>query len=596
MQGEARWRKQTGPLKAPSGSMELPELVSSMSFLSTPSQLDPEAAFSLPSWPSSILCKQQLSPETNITQGHTFAAASTASPASMMSDQATENFYSPCNLTTTNTLDIDTPPRLRPLDKTIPADEFGRIVQNTLACSLIEPKCLPISTSARTPSTTISRDTFGNRIEVEDKGLVESDSLDVSSDDDFHIHFHIQPGTPLLLEAPGYSSLQSRRRDCVRVLPQVNGSPDFRFPALCAAATAQRHQDSSGWGSSRGSQELLLSPIELNCERIDGSAPAAASQAYRQEMQPEPWKNSHITRCASDKMLCRANAKPLTAARSWGQSNFDGMNSKQELRPNPYFHVSSLKRSSQEASPQMSSASVQTIIDQQREVMEKLSRAGFWQYSKHAESIGKERERSCVLPSLVQEDIVSNVSVWAWLLSSEADRIDEGDELQEALPSSSPIEGQASVKEAETETETEASKSWEWLTSDGCGMHDSWESSEESQEVTVHGHWGEEGCGAEVMSFSTLPERCNTTGTPESSVVGTPDLGQRESRTTAAIEALLTLIQHPQEPEVSGRLARNVGTSYLYHRILQNIAEEGQIIAGGNEEEGAGVVTHRLPL
>ena len=592
MQGEACWRKKIAPLQVPSSSIELPELVSSLSFLSTPSHLDPQVAFSLPSWPSSILCKQLPSPETSMIQDHTPAAASNASPASIVSDQATENFYLPCSFTTTSTFDVDTPRRLRPLDKTITADEFGRIVQNSAACFPTESTCLPISTSTRTPSTTISRDTFGNRIEVEDKGLVESDLLDDSSDDDFRI----QPGTPLLLEASGYSSLQSRRRDCVLVLPQVNGSPDFRFPALCAAATAQRPPILSGWGSSRGSQKMLLSPIELNCERMDGLAPVASSQAYRQDTQPEPWKNSHIPRCASDGILCKTAAKPLTAARSWGQSNFNEMNSEQELRPNPHLQVSPMQSSSQEASLQMSSASVQTIIDQQREVMEKLSLAGFWQYSKHAENMDKERERSCVLPSLVQEDIVSNVSVWAWLLSSEADRIEEGNELQEVLRSSSPSEGQAMLKEAETETETEASKSWEWLTSDGCGMHDSWESSEESQEVTVHDHRGEEGCEAEVMSLSTLPERCNTTGTPDSSVVGTPDLGQRESRTTAAIEALLTLIQHPQEPEVSGRLARNVGTSYLYHRILQNIAEEGHLIEVGNEEEETGGMTHRLPL
>lgn len=212
---------------------------------------------------------------------------------------------------------------------------------------------------------------------------------------------------------------------------------------------------------------------------------------------------------------------------------------------------------------------------------------------------------------------MTKVSQWAWLLSSENERVEEEEEEEEG-EGGQENGGYASEAEAvlgpfsplerlEKECHQESPsvdlnpmrKSWEWLVSEADLTERSFESNETSQESTIHGDT-EHSSRAEVglglhqkIRLGSRIEAINREHPPpidaiDTSIVSTPDLGKRESKTTAAIEALLSQIQLSQEQPLilpSERVDCKVGTSYLYKQMLKKIAEEGGSQGGGGRDD-----------
>jgi len=489
-----------------------------------------------------------------------------------------------------------------------------------------------------TPASTASRDTFGNP--YKDYWPVETTTSPIEEVGDSSLAFDVQPGTPLLLDPQSFQS--SRRRNCSDVLPNGKDSLLFRFPALCEAAIALKPQRKSCLVEKDFKlNTALLSPIELDSERLKSIMEAPKS--YHQDIKFEPWRSSRygglpistsdsqLSRCGERKKIFRRPraATNVESAKKWRLGS--RINNQMCPFPNPhlsldldrdhqmYYAPSLLTEDSdtishsnffEEVSPQESNASVRSIIDQQKITMENLTKAGFW-HQKVLQSSNEDqiKEAQYKLPPLPQEDLVTKVSQWAWLLSSENERGEEEDDQGQVLRSSSPLGclidaiGTIGTIEEEEEEECDVTKkSWEWLASEEEIQQDSFDSNETSQGSTVLGNTDLNDTKGDVIEAGvglglqdTLPmEKLidhsvdnsaskaseNQIQTEEdSSMISTPDLGKRESRTTAAIEALLTQIQRSQEPNIalptdSNNGTRKIGTSYLYHQILKNIEED----------------------
>ncbi|UZJ55883.1 hypothetical protein CBS101457_005203 [Exobasidium rhododendri] len=490
-----------------------------------------------------------------------------------------------------------------------------------------------------TPMSTGSRDTFGNRLQGHEPfdEVCSSPAEEVGNSS---IAFDVQPGTPLLLSPTSCAFPESHKEDCndqnsrssssAAAAAAAKVSPVFRFPALCEAVVAQTPQRKSclllnDAGPKEPSSSVLASPIVLDMERERMRFMREAPKVYTQDKQFEPWRNSRhggLPTSTSEGQISRREGKlaqmtgrprAATNASSTKDWRFGANFSPGTTFPNPHFSVSSTKEhqghpaydddstassiSVAEASPQNSNASVQSIMERQRIAMENLTKAGFWHNKEAAQCRREEKKYSedkARLPPIPQEeDLVTKVSQWAWLLSSENERGNDAERIEGGRSRASSPPTDSGMAVAET---ADANKSWEWLVSEEEFTQDSFESNETSHEGTVQGHVEDNGAAvakerrdvglglhsnapmlAQYGSHdnpSKFPEAQAQEAAADASIVSTPDLGQRESRTTAAIEALLTQVQSSQEP--IREAPKHVGTSYLYQQILNRIDEEAK--------------------
>lgn len=616
-----------------------PDLLPSRSFLSTSYSQEQGITDSMPSWPSSILYKPDMPPSSS-TFSHLQNRTSDNhfdSPGSLISDKATESSISPPFRIPLPARSISRPNVKSPLllDNAPQVDEFGRIImtenatlsevrqvrfKNTatfMSAPLLFPREGDVSITP--PVSISSKDTFGNRMQDQDENELMTTSSSDAIVGDSSLAFDLQPGTPLLLECePKLKGHDGGEEG----LPLINDSPIFCFPALCQAVTALSPFSNrlsslvTDHHSTNQSAKALLSPIELESEKLPERF-AECPQSYRQDFQFEPWRSSRRISIAASKSdgklsqyLNGHRKSILTRSRSHTTMEIG----KDWHFPNPHASVhlgkqqvgQSLVQSpprdeNNECSTQESNASVRSIMKQQSIAMEKLAQAGFWQQKSDQSNKQEEtnRDENGEISSLPQEEIVSKVSLWAWLLSSEAER-GEGEEEEEEpmIRSTSPIDWQSDEegdanhvyqKEVEKqETQEAASKSWEWLVSDDDFLQDSFKSAETIEEKKF-GKDGDIGLGLQqsqrLVPDEIVVEQSKSVSSKvkvipqleDSPIVTTPELGQRESRTSAAIEALLTQVQKSHEsPVAASRMnpVRRVGASYLYQQILNKISEE----------------------
>jgi hypothetical protein len=78
-----------------SGSIRTANLPTSHSYLSTAYSHDHHLEASMPSWPSSILVEREIPATPSLTRSQSYLSDVDGSPGSLISDQATENSYSP---------------------------------------------------------------------------------------------------------------------------------------------------------------------------------------------------------------------------------------------------------------------------------------------------------------------------------------------------------------------------------------------------------------------------------------------------------------------------------------------------------------------
>lgn len=608
----------------------LPDLAPSRSFLSASYSQDQGISDSMPSWPSSILCRPEL-PHSSSSYSHIQDRISDKydSPGSLISDKATESSVSPPvrnKLTPRSQSSPDVKSSLT-LENAPQVDEFGRIIltEHPAVLEGRQVRFKDTTTFMSAPrlfnrggeisTSTSSKDTFGNKIEPDRSVFMTSSSDAIVGDSS--LAFDLQPGTPLLLDCEP----MQKYHDVDGRLPLINDSPIFCFPALCQAVTALSPSSNRLYSLATDHQlaqssKTLMSPIELDSEKLQERF-TKCPQFYRQDFHFEPWRSCRrisISASKSDDKLSQhlQGQRKLNLSRSRSEANINI--GKDWNFPNPHASVNFDKVKQQLVghpcplalpredhtigSFQESNATVRAIMDQQRIAMEKLAQAGFWQQKsgkKTRQGSVKKEEENDDFASLPQEEIVSKVSLWAWLLSSEAEK-GEGEEEEEEpmIRSTSPIDWQSDDEEnlvglneeEKKDAQEVASKSWEWLVSDDDFLQNSFESAETIQEVAIKNV--EIGLGLQqsqgivpdqiVEESKAVPPTVKSAPQLEDSpVMTTPDLGQRESRTSAAIEALLTQVQKSQEPPVAAprnNPIRRLGASYLYQQILNKISEE----------------------
>lgn len=550
----------------------------------------------MPSWPSSVLCREEHNSSETISRATTPTIGNRVevqvqnrSPKSFVSDQATENSYSPYQSESSLSPNCGAASAKSPLviRKAVQVDEFGRYILTVRG----KDRVVRFQDTATTTTTNI----------------VNTPSMSIKSDSSMDTEAISTPTSTAAGQGPYTSGLNAGNVHIEKLASPAEGAM-LRFPVLCEAITAKSNRRLSSLLREPSVEEVtLLSPIELANEKGDEAA-TICKQATQSE--DTIYKSTRMTASHSDSKLQQfAPRKPFigrpraesdigetprivrgdhqikagTSPQAWPAHSLQTARSTtrndswcESISP---FKDYTTCPSSTFSTSQESSTSVQSIIEQQRVAMEKLTQAGFWK-AKPVKKVREEKPSDARfrLPAVPEEDYVSKVSLWAWLVSS--DGCMEDDIKEEVFPSSSPfpeLEEERSRQVIDhppqaTVEEEVASKSWEWLSNDDAFAHDSFDTCDTFDHLELGLH--------ENRPLDSLIDNSDPDTSQASEQIDmSPRLDQRESMTTAAIEALLSQVQQSQDSGGILRIStvRKTGASYLYQQILNKINEEDSI-------------------
>jgi hypothetical protein len=605
-------------------------LAPSRSFLSTTSLHNRFSDASMPSWPSSILCRSDdLSPGPSPDQV-TGDGEVDVTPKSMPKPVRASPLSAHSPITIDSAVQVDEFGRIIMTVKSQHGEKEGRQVhfKDTLVAISAPSPSSPIysSVSMNTLPSMASKDTFGNQLDPICHGITTHRPEYAAVGDD-RAPSDAQTGTPLLLTP---STVQKDDASSIETLSKSNtGRILFCFPALCQAASSMTSlQDqfdvmtnTAHFPSAANTSPVLMSPIELSSEKTHPLS-TEAPKAYKDDIIFAPWRRSRqngLPASKSDgkllewvpkqKMKSRVRAdSDLGVSSGWDHESSYASATVPIAFPNPHASIdlskvqgelyfsplstqASMSDASTTASAVESHSSVRSILEQQRSAMEKLSQAGFWQQKTVEKGKSHESESTHYgLSTLPQEELVNKVYQWAWLLSSEAEKghgAEEGIIVRPSSPTDCPEDEKVSPSQPQSTDEgdrAEGKKSWEWLASEDEIQEESFESNE-----TIHNAAPPQSLEvSELGLVQTMPTQqiiesipIETTSTHDVTLQEDDsvmlNLNQRESVTTAAIEALLTQLQTSQDPDhckSRGSDDWKVGTSYLYRQMLKNIAEE----------------------